>query len=202
LKKVFRGLHIGWALFGAGVCGVLATATGGHPPGLVFVPVAAVIWLGGHVLLWGSHKLAARGRDLAAADNAPPGNWPPMIILLTFALGVVFVFGFFFLAWQLLFERHWQRGMFAPVTFWTLASFCFFGILLRQDWSRILAGSGFIVVAALLLYEMIMSAIRGYRNSNTEWVVVVVIFVMLTLVGLYVLRSSAIKSYFSRSPGK
>ena len=73
---------------------------------------------------------------------------------------------------------------------------------MRQDWSRILAGCGFMVVAAVLLYEMIMSAISGYRNSTTEWVAVIVIFVFLTLIGLYVLRSSAIKSFFSRSPGK
>lgn len=195
-------MHIVWALVGAGVCVVLATATGGHPPGIVFIPVAAVIWLGGHVLLWGSHKLAARGRDLAAAENASSGNWPPMIILLTFAFGVMFVFGFFFLAWQLLFEWHWQRDMFVPLAFWIPSSMCFFGILLRKDWSRVLAGSGFIIVASVLLYEMIATLVRGYRNPMTEWVTAIVIFVVLALVGLYVLRSSAIKSFFSRSPGK
>ena len=201
MKKVFRGLHIGWALIGAGVCAVLATATGGHPPGIIFVPVAAVIWLGGHVLLWGSHKLAARGRDLAAGDNAPPGNWPPMIILLAFAFGIVFVFGFFSLVWQLLFERHWQRGMFVPLAFWIPSSMCFFGILLRKDWSRILAGSGFIVVASVLLYEMIASLVRGYRNPMTEWVAAIAVFIVLVIFGLYVLRSAKVKAYFPGNAG-
>jgi len=171
MKNVFRWLHGFWAVVGAGSCILLALAKGGHPPGLVFVPVAA--------------------------ENISSGKWPITIILLVFVFGAIFIFGLFGIVWQVLSERNWLRELAVPLLYWIPASLCFFGILLRQDWSRVLAGSGFMFVAAILLYEMIASAMRGYRNSTTEWVMVIVIFIMLVLFGLYVLRSSKIKAFYS-----
>jgi hypothetical protein len=199
LKNVFRWLHIAWAIIGASICILLATAKGGHPPGLVFIPVAAVIWLAGHVLLWVSRKLAIRGKDLADNRNVVSGKWPPTIILLVFIFGVIFIVGLSGIVWQVLFERDWLRELAIPLTVWIPSSLCFFGILLRQDWSRILAGSGFIVVAVILLYEMIASFVRGYQNSTTEWVIAVAIFGLLILFGQYILRSSGIKAFYSKS---
>ena len=199
LKNVFRGLHIVWAILGAGICILLATAKGGHPPGLVFVPVAAVIWLAGHVVLWVSRKLAIRGRHLAENRNIASGKWPLPIILLGLFFGIVFFFGVLGISWQVFIERDGLRGLGVPLAYWVPSSLCFFGILLRQDWSRILAGSGFIIVGVILLYEMIASFTRGYRNSATEWVMVIVIFILLTLFGYYILRSSSIKAFYSKS---
>jgi hypothetical protein len=199
LKYVFRWLHIAWAIIGASICILLATAKGGHPPGLVFIPVAAVIWLAGHVLLWVSRKLAIRGKDLADNRNVASGKWPLTIILLVFIFGAIFIVGLSGIVWQVLFERDWLRELAIPLTVWIPSSLCFFGILLRQDWSRILAGSGFIVVAVILLYEMIASFVRGYQNSTTEWVIAVAIFGLLILFGQYILRSSGIKAFYSKS---
>ena len=199
LKNTFRWLHIVWAITGAGICILLATATGGHPPGLVFVPVAAVIWLAGHVLLWVSHKLAIRGKYLADKREIASGKWPLTVILLVFSSGIVFIFGLSGIVWQVLSEHNWLRKLPVPLAVWIPSSLCFFGILLRQDWSRILAGSGFIVVAVILLYEMIASFMRGYRNSTTEWVIVIVIFILLILFGQYILRASSIKAFYSKS---
>lgn len=41
-----------WALAGIYASVVLLMA-GGHPPGLVFLPVALVAWALGHLFLWG-----------------------------------------------------------------------------------------------------------------------------------------------------
>ena len=172
-------------------------AKGGHPPGLIFVPVAAVIWLAGHLFLWGSRKIAMRGKKFAEGRNIAPGNWPVAIILLVFLLGLIFIFGLSGIAWHILFERDRLGEIAVPLAVWIPSSLCFFGILLRQDWSRILAGSGFILVAVILLYEMVASLMRGYRNSNTEWVIAVVIFVLCILLGQYILRSSRIKAFYS-----
>lgn len=198
LKDVFRWLHIVWAITGASICILLATATGGHPPGLVFVPIAAAIWLAGHGMLWGSHKFAMRGKYLADNRDIAPGKWPLTIVLLVFLFGIVFIFGLSGIVWQLLSERDWLHELAIPLAVWIPSSLCFFGILLRQDWSRILAGSGFILVAIILLYEMIASSIRGYQNSTTEWVVVIIIFLLLLLFGQHVLRSSRIKAFYSK----
>jgi hypothetical protein len=197
-KNVFRWLHVVWATIGASISVLLATAKGGHPPGIVFVPVAAVIWLAGHVLLWGSHRLAIRGKYSVENREIAPGKWPLSIIFLVSLFGIVFFFGLFGIVWQILFERDWLRELTIPLAVWIPSSLCFFGIVLRRDWSRLLAGSGFIVVAIILLYEMIASLLRGYRNSSAEWTTVIVIFVLLSLFGQYILRSSSIKTFFSK----
>ncbi len=197
-KNVFRWLHVVWATIGASISVLLATAKGGHPPGIVFVPIAAAIWLVGHILLWGSHKLAIRGKYLAESRGITSGKWPLAIIFLVFLFGIVFFFGLFGIVWQILFERDSLRELAIPLAVWIPSSLCFFGIVLRHDWSRLLAGSGFIVVAIILLYEMIASFMRGYRNSSAEWATVIVIFVLLSFFGQYVLRSSSIKTFFSK----
>lgn len=188
-----------WAIFGAGVCILLASATGGHPPGIVFVPVAAVIWLAGHLLLWASRKLAVRGKNLADNRSDVSVKWPAAIILLVFICAVVFIVGLFGIVWQVISERDWLREIAIPLLIWIPSSLCFFGILLRQDWSRILAGSGSIFMAVILLYEMIMSLMRGYQNSITEWAIAIAIAGVLILFGQYILRSSSIKSFYSKS---
>ncbi len=197
MKNVFRWLHGFWAVVGAGSCILLALAKGGHPPGLVFVPVAAAIWLAGHLLLWASHKLAIRGKNLAESKNIASGKWPVTIVVLVLVFGTIFIFGLFGIIWQVLSERNWLRELAIPLLYWIPASLCFFGILLRQDWARVLAGSGFMLVAAILLFEMAASAVRGYRNSTIEWLMVIAIFILLVLFGLYILSSSKIKAFYS-----
>lgn len=188
-----------WAIFGASVCILLATAKGGHPPGLVFVPIAAVIWLAGHMLLWVSRKLAIRGKNLAGDGNVAPGKWPLTIVLLVFMFGIVFIVGLFAIVWQILSERDWLRELAIPLAVWIPSSLCFFGILLRQDWSRLLAGYGFIFVAVILLYEMVASFMRGYQNSAAEWVIVFAIVGLLILFGQHILRSSSIKAFYIKN---
>ena len=109
MKNVFRWLHGIWVIIGAGSCILLAAAKGGHPPGLVFVPVAAAIWLAGHLLLWMSHRLAIRGKRLAESRNIASGKWPLTIIFLVLGFGAIFIFGLFGIIWQVLFERDWLR---------------------------------------------------------------------------------------------
>ena len=194
LKRTFRWLHIVWAVIGGAVTGLLAGAKG-HPPGLVFVPVALVIWLIGHALLWLSRKLAIRGKIEAGDSSVASGKWPLFLIPLVCVCGIVFIGGAFGVIWQVLFERDSLRGLEIPLAIWLLSSTCFFGILLRRSWARIITGGGIIAIAAILLYEMVASSMRGYRNSGVEWTIVVVIFVVLVVIGLYVLRSAKIKAF-------
>ena len=197
MKNVFRWMHGVWAIIGAGSCILLAAAKGGHPPAIVFVPVAVAIWLTGHLLLWLSHRLAIRGKSLAESRNIASGKWPLAIILLVLVFGTIFIFGLFGIIWQLLFERDALLKLTIPLSYWIPSSICFFGILLRKDWSRILAGSGFLLLAAILLFEMVASAMRAYRNSTTEWLMAIAIFTLLVWFGQYVLRSEKIKAFYS-----
>lgn len=97
-KNVFLWLHIVWAIIGASISILLATLKGGHPPGLVFVPIAAAIWLVGHVLLWLSHKLLVREKYLANNRNIVGEKRSLMLIVLVIMLGIVFILGILGLA--------------------------------------------------------------------------------------------------------
>ena len=196
LKPVYRWLHILLGIIGSAASVLLATAKG-HPPGLVFVPIVFAIWFTGHGLLWLSRKLAVKGQLAASNHSVGDSKWPILLILLVCLFGTVFIFGAFGLAWQVFSGSRSGIGQNSMIAIWLTTSLCFFGILLRQDWSRVLAGRVFMFVAAILLYEMVASAMRGYRNSTTEWVMVIVIFIILVLFGLYVLRSSKIKAFYS-----
>jgi hypothetical protein len=198
LKRTFRWLHAIWAIIGAGVCVLLATAQGGHPPGLVFVPVAAAIWLAGHVLFWGTRKLAIRGKRLAGDSAAASGKWPLTLVVLVLLSGALFIFGLLGISWQVVSETNWLRKLPVPLMIWIPSSLCFFGLLLRQDWSRILAGSGIIITAAALLYEMIASQMRSQQYSVVEWLIAIVVLVVLVFTGQYVLRAASIKTFFGK----
>ena len=198
LKNTFRWLHAIWAIIGCGLSILLASATGGHPPGLVFVPVVIVIWIVGHALLWASRKLAVRGKSKVGKSEAASGKWPILLTRFVSLCGVVFIFGLFGFGWKVLYKREWQLTLVVPLVIWLVASLCFFGTLLRRDWSRLLAGSGLVVFAAILLYEMVTSFMRGYHYSLVEWTTAIILFALLALIGHYFLRASRIKAFFAK----
>jgi len=197
LKPIYRWLHITWATIGISASVLMATAKG-HPPGLVFVPIVLVTWLAGHGLLWLSRKLAVKGRLAAHNQAVGDGKWPVLLILLVCLFGAVFIFGAFGLFWQMFSGSRWGIELISMTAIWLTAALCFFGILMRLDWSRNLAGAGFIILAAILLYEIIASFMRGYRNSPAEWATALILSVLLVLLGWYILRSSRIKTFFVR----
>ncbi len=98
LNNVSRWLHIVWAIIGASICVLLATLRGGHPPGLVFVPIVAAIWVVGHVMLWLSHNLVVRGKYLSDNRDSVRGKWPVVLTILVILCGIILVFGVFGLA--------------------------------------------------------------------------------------------------------
>lgn len=92
-NSVFRWLQFAWAIIGVGVCFSLAMLKGGHPPGLVFVPFAAAIWVVGHVFLWLVHKLAIRRKCLSGSNNIDRAQWPVMLPILVILSGIILIIG-------------------------------------------------------------------------------------------------------------
>ena len=184
-------------MLGIGVCVLLLSATGGHPPGIVFVPVAVIVWLAGHAVLAISRSLVRRGNVASSATDGAGVKWPPAIVVLTFLLGLIFFLGLILIVAQVLFERKSLVYMAIPLACWVPASLCFFGMLLRKRWAQLIAGSGLIVVALILVYEMIRSLTHGYRNSTTEWILATAVAAALIFAGQYILRSARIKAFFT-----
>ena len=198
VKIIFRLLHIVWLIIGVSITVMLVTSTKGHPPGIIFAPIAVALWMAGHVLLWFSHKLAIQGNNLAEKRDDAGGKWPLTLIFLAFIFGCVFIFGLFGITAKVLFEQNWQSKLPIFLVIWLPPSICFIGILLRQAWSRILASGGFIVVALFLLYQMIESLAHSNRYSALDWITGIVVFLIFLFLGQHIFRSSSIKAFFSK----
>ena len=198
LKTAFLLLNIVWAIIGVSITVVLATSTKGHPPAAIFAPVALALWVAGHVLLRFSHKLVIRGNDSAEKSDSAGGKWPLTLVLLAFMFGCVFILGLFAITTKALFDHNWQSQLPVFLVIWLPPSICFVGILLRQAWSRFLAGGGFIAVALFLLYQMLESLEYGNRHSALEWITGIVILLIFLFLGQHILRSPNIKAFYSK----
>ena len=184
-----------WALIGATACLLLAFAKG-HPPGLAFVPVVIIVWVAGHGLLWLSRKAAVRGKHLVGEDERATTKWPVPVILLVLACGFVFFVGLALILSMSIFRSGNLTDLGTILAFWIPPSVCFFGILLRRNWARILAGCGLLVLAALPSYEIVLSLKHGYTRSLTGWGIVIVVISVLLFLGQHILRSTRIKAFF------
>ena len=198
LKKAFLSLHIVWAIIGVSITVVLATSTKGHPPAAVFAPVALALWVAGHVLLWFSRKLAIQGNDSVEKRDNAGGKWPLTLILLAFIFGCVFILGLFAITTKALIDHNWQSQLPIFLVIWLPPSICFVGILLRQAWSRILAGGGFIAVALFLLYQMVEGLVHGNRHSALDWITGIVILLIFLFLGQHILRFPKINAFYSK----
>ena len=194
---LFRILHIVWAILCVIACVILVISKGGHPPGIILLPIALIFWVVGHVLLWIIYKLFARGKTLDVRPETDVKKWPLSLIILAVFLGGVFVFGSMAIILFIVLENDWLSGMPVILALWLPPSLCFIGILLHKSWSRVLAGWGFIGVAMMILYQLVESALRNYSASVTEWVIAIAILIFNLLIGQHILRSPKIKAFYA-----
>jgi len=194
---LFRILHIIWAILCVVACVILVTSKGGHPPGIILLPIAIIFWVVGHVLLWIISKLFARGKKLEVRTETDEKKWPLSLIILAVFLGGVFIFGFMAIILFMVLENDWLSGMPVILALWLPPSLCFLGILLHQSWSRVLAGWGFIAVAMIILYQLVEHTLRNNTASVTEWVIAIAILILNLLIGQHILRSPKIKAFYA-----
>jgi hypothetical protein len=194
---LFRILHIVWAILGVIACVILVTSKGGHPPGIILLPIALIFWVVGHVLLWIISKLFARGKKLEVRTESDVKKWPLSLIILAVFLGGVFIFGSMAIILLIVLENDWLSDMPAILALWLPPSLCFIGILLHKSWSRVLAGWGFIGVAMIILYQLVESTLRNSTASVTEWVIAIAILIFTLLIGQHILRSPEIKAFYA-----
>ena len=132
---LFRILHIVWATLCVIACVILVTSKGGHPPGIILLPIALIFWVVGHVLLWIISKLFARGKKLEVRTQSDVKKWPLSLIILAVFFGGVFIFGSMAIILFMVLENDWLSGMPVILALWLPPSLCFIGILLHQSWS-------------------------------------------------------------------
>jgi hypothetical protein len=197
LKNVFRSLHIIWAIIGVCATIVLAMAKG-HPPGIMFVPVALLLWGLGHIFLWFGQKLAVKGGSSSENGERNEGSFPLALGILSVVFGAIFFVGSVQIIITMMDNYNRQSELLIILSLWLPSSICFFGILLRQAWSRILASGMFITGALILLYQMIESIMLDRRHSSFDWITSVIITICCLSLAQYLLRSPGVKGFYSR----
>jgi hypothetical protein len=170
----------------------------GHPPGLVFVPFAAAVWLLGHGALWLANRLVDRSERVAREQGRATGKWPPFLVLLAFCSGVVFFGGLLLIVGGGQFGGANLKELAILLVIWLPPALCFVGILLRKYWAMYFASAAFLAVAAYFVFEVTYSMVRGRAHPLKEWIFVIIVISLCVFLAIYVLRSRAIKGFFAR----
>jgi len=87
--RPFGLVHLAWAILILAGCVALVLMGGGHPPPMIFVPPLLAAGLLGHMLLLLVAWLLGKGRVRAAAARGEARRWPPELVLIAIALGVL-----------------------------------------------------------------------------------------------------------------
>jgi hypothetical protein len=146
-RRFFRYLWAIWALLALLLMVPFATGKG-HPPGFVFIPLVAVGWLVGHLVIWLFAVLTRRlseryGELVPGAAASQPSVW-----IAKGLLGLTFLSGTGFVLFLTLGTIFW--GAHSPTSFWVgvLAAWSVHGVALVGliagfGWSRLFTAAVF-----------------------------------------------------------
>ena len=190
-KKTFRILHCVWAAIGLITCIVFAFA-GGHPPGILFLPMIIPAWFIGHLLIWGTRRLAIRGLYSRAEETRESDRWPPSLLLALSLFGAItflppVLFG----------------GVPIFMIIWPIFPICFVGLLLRKQWSRNLAFVVCCLPAAYFSFNIIDYHVFNFFSTgqNHSWRVSEIIigasYFSFAFLGFHIQRSQSVRAFLS-----
>ena len=199
VRRAFLGAHLVWALIWAAVCALL-TQGGGHPPPMILIPPALVVWIAGHGVLWAIRRLALTGRVFAARTGKQRAPWPFGLIVVLLGTGVASSVGLIQLVGTIVDGRRYLfRGEVWTVTMviWSLHGLCFTGLLLRRRWSRWVTALLSLGWAALFAWQLLDHAYR--RTATVAWselAIAIGLMCVLILLGYYALASKRVRAFF------
>ena len=202
LRGVFLGAHLVWALIGVAVCVVLSQG-GGHPPAMILIPPALVVWIAGHGALWAIRRLALTGRVFAAGTGSQLASWPPGLIVVLLGTGIASSVGLIQLVGTVVDGRKYPfRGEMWDITMviWSLHGLCFVGLLLRRPWSRWVTALLSLGWAAFLAWQLFDHFHR--RTATVVWselAIAVGVLCVLIFLGYYALASKRVRAFLDRS---
>ena len=197
-----RVAHVAWAAIAITVSlFMIFTKQRGDPPMMVFVPLVWIIWVVGHFVIWSIQWLAARGQPLVRETGVVRKPWPISLKIAVIGTGVPAVIGIFQVLMTVL-QRKWYPYPDANLwtvmlAVWLVHGVGFAGLLLRQQWSRLL--SAMLAVGwALLLASQIAEHLHPRVSSETkELLIACLLMVLLLLIGLHLVASRKVKAFFT-----
>lgn len=178
---------------------MIFTTNTGHPPLIAFLPLVILVWVVGHLAIWGVAGLAIRGQRFSIETGGKDRSWPVGLTLAVTGTGILTLAGVF----QIIVTGY--LGKLYPyhnVNLWTIMlviklvhAVCFVGLLLRQQWSRLpsaLLAMGW----AVLMVSQITEHLPLRASSNiAELTFAFGILVSLFILGIYLVVSREVKSF-------
>ena len=181
---------------------MIFTKQRGHPPIMVFAPLAWIIWGVGHIAIWAVQWLAVRGQRIVSETGGerkpwPIGLWPALI-----GTGVPAAIGIFQVLMTSL-QRKWypypDASLWAVMlAVWLVHGACFAGMLLRKQWSRLVIAMLALGWALLLAKQIAEHLPPRVSSDTTELLTAGVLMVLLLLLGLHLVTSRKVRSFFTK----
>ncbi len=200
-RSPIRWAHGVLAVLGVSVCALLVlSGGGGHPPPIVLVPVVVPVWVLGHLALWIIRRLLIRGRESARRSGSGSLPWPPGLVAAGLGTGAVFLMGSAQLAISAVLLRPYPyRGLMwiVMVVVWAFHSVCFFGLLRRRAWSRLLLAGLCSAWALYRVWQVVERYVRGVRISPLKLLVALTLVGLFTLFGYHFISSRRVREFLS-----
>jgi hypothetical protein len=195
MKITLIVLHSIIALFGITACILLYDASpGSHPPAIVFLPVAIVIWIALHIILGVIQWLEAIDSKRRKGGGSS-AHWPVLLIaaVILYLPGMIKALGYLLSAFSSPMGWTVNHNITACILLFKLAVLV--SILLRQRWGRFLAGGGFILMGAFSLITYFSGILDGYKFEIQQLMVLGRQIPIMSL-GVLILVSPSIKAFF------
>ena len=192
--------HAGWAVLAVVVTLLMIFTTNtGHPTLIAFLPLVILVWVVGHLAIWGVAMLVVKGRRVPVETGGRGRSWPVSLTLAVTGTGILTLAGVF----QIIVTGY--LGKLYPyhyVNLWTIMlviklvhAACFVGLLLRQRWSR-LASALLAIGWAMLMASQIAEHLPLRASSNiAELMIAFGIMVSLFILGIYLVVSREVNSF-------
>lgn len=197
-----RIAHLAWAVISLVLCTILVVAGGGHPPPIVLLPAVVVVWAVGHGVIWGTERLARRGRASAEGEGVTARPWPLGLKLALVATGAAVLIGVVqFVGSAFLGRPYPFHGFLWLLTMavWVLHGTCFAGLLLRRGWSKLLSAIIAIGWSLVMAVQIIDYAFSDQRINLMELSIGAALMISLVAFGLYLLLSKDIDMFIAKN---
>lgn len=191
--------HAAWAVLAVVVSLIMISTINKGYLYIAFIPLVILVWVVGHLAIWGVARLVVKGRHVAGETGSEGRSWPVGLRLTVICTGVVTSAGVF----QILVTGY-SGGLYPYhyANLWTIMlviklvhAACFVGLLLRQQWSR-LASALLAAGWAMLMASQIAEHLPPKAHSNiVELMIAFGIMVSLFILGIHLVVSREVKSF-------
>ncbi|MDY7037727.1 MAG: hypothetical protein SV375_16385 [Thermodesulfobacteriota bacterium] len=192
--------HTAWAVLAAVVTLLMIfTPTTELPIYLVLLPLVILIWVVGHLAIWGVTWLVVKGQSVAIETGSQVSSRPIGLTLAVIGTGILTFVGVFQILMTVyqgkLYPYHYANLWTTMLIIKLFHAACFIGLLLRQQWSRLATALLAIGWAILMASQIAEHLPLKASSSISDLMIAFGIMVSLIFLGMHLIVSDKAKSF-------